>query len=82
MIYKAHVQEQSGDIQTVKEHSENTAALCREFAVEPMKDLLYIIGLMHDIGKYQPAFQQRINGKKIKVEHSICGAQEIIPSAD
>ena len=78
MIYKAHVQEQSGDIQTVKEHSENTAALCREFAVEPMKDLLYIIGLMHDIGKYQPAFQQPINGKKIKVEHSICGAQEIM----
>ena len=82
MIYKAHIQEQSGEIQTVKEHSENTAALCREFAVEPMKDLLYIIGLMHDIGKYQPAFQQRINGKKIKVEHSICGAQEIMRRYD
>ena len=40
MIYKAHIQEQSGEIQTVKEHSENTAALCREFAVEPMKDCL------------------------------------------
>lgn len=82
MVYKAHIQEQSGEMQTVKEHSENTAALCRKFAVQPMKDLLYTIGLMHDIGKYQSAFQQRINGKKIKVEHSICGAQEIMQRYD
>lgn len=73
-IYKAHINDNTNTIQTVKEHSENTACRCRQFAVPTLKDLLYITGLLHDIGKYQDSFQQRIDGKNIAVEHSTCGA--------
>lgn len=76
-VYKAHINENTGKVQTVKEHSENTAALCREFAIPPLKDALYIMGLYHDTGKYQEAFQRRINGEHIRAEHSICGAIEV-----
>lgn len=83
-IYKAHINDTTGDIQTVKQHSENTADLCREFAIPVLKDFMYIMGLLHDIGKYQMSFQQKIDGKNIRVEHSACGAlaaQELYPDA-
>ena len=72
-MFVAHKTE-DGLIQTVKEHSEQTALLCQEFAVKPLKVLLHEIGLMHDIGKYQPDFQRRINGENIRVPHALCGA--------
>lgn len=73
-LYKAHINEDTGEIQTIKEHSENTAELCRQFAIPVLKDLMYMMGLLHDIGKYQKMFQRRINGENIRVEHSACGA--------
>lgn len=73
-VYKAHINENTGAIQTVKEHSKNTADLCRQFAVPVLKDLTYNVGLLHDIGKFQEDFQRRIDGENIKVEHSACGA--------
>lgn len=73
-VYKAHINENTREIQTIKEHSENTADLCRQFAVPVLKDFMYNTGLLHDIGKYQEDFQHRLDGKKIKVEHSACGA--------
>ncbi|MCD8048072.1 MAG: CRISPR-associated endonuclease Cas3'' [Clostridia bacterium] len=75
-IYKAHVKDDN-EVQTVKEHSENTASLCREFAIDTLKDVMYATGLMHDCGKYQKSFQERIDGKNIRVEHSGCGAVEV-----
>ncbi len=36
----------------------------------------YVIGLLHDIGKYSDEFQRRIRGEKIKVDHSTAGAVE------
>lgn len=73
-IYKAHINETTGKIQTVKEHSEQTANLCQEYAIAELKDMMYAIGLAHDIGKYQETFQRRINGENVRVEHSTCGA--------
>ena len=73
-IYKAHINEKTNEIQTVKEHSENTADLSSEFAIPVLKKLMYVIGILHDVGKYQDDFQRRINGENIKVEHSGCGA--------
>ena len=73
-LYIAHVNHENGEIQTVEQHSENTAELCRAFAVPEMEDVLYAIGLMHDIGKYQKGFQRRIRGENIRIEHSGCGA--------
>lgn len=73
-MYKAHISE-NGEVQSVKQHCENTAELAASFSVPEMCELNRAIGLMHDIGKYQASFQKRINGESVKVEHSICGAQ-------
>ena len=73
-VYKAHINENTGTIQTVEEHSKNTADLCRQFAIPVLKNLAYNVGVLHDIGKFQEDFQHRIDGENIKVEHSTCGA--------
>lgn len=72
--YIAHINEYSGQVQSVKEHSENTARLCREFSVPELENFMYALGLQHDIGKYQQSFQKRIRGANVRVEHSGCGA--------
>lgn len=74
--YIAHINEDTGAIQTVQEHSENTADLCRQFAIPVLKDFMYTIGLLHDVGKFKEDFQRRINGENSRVEHSTCGALE------
>ena len=74
--YLAHKNET--EIQTLKEHSENVARLCEAMSVEELKDLLYMTGRLHDIGKYQETFQKRIRGSDDKIEHSICGAKEAL----
>lgn len=72
--YIAHINEYTESIQTVKQHSNYTAVLCREYAIPALKDFLYVVGLLHDIGKYTDEFQKRIRGAQIRVEHSTCGA--------
>lgn len=62
-------------MQTVKEHSMNTASLCEGFAIDPLKRICALIGLLHDIGKYQDDFQKHILKNSGKAEHSIAGAQ-------
>lgn len=78
-IYLAHTAP-DGREQTIKEHSENTAALCRRFAIPQLKDEMYLMGLLHDIGKYQETFVKRIHGEQVAVEHSICGAKAVYES--
>ncbi len=63
--------------QTVKEHLKNTAFLAESNALSFMKSMAYAAGLLHDIGKYSKAFQERLNGSSKKYEHSSCGAIEI-----
>ena len=76
--YAAHIRS-DGSYQTVKEHSESTADLCREFSVDGFKTICYIAGLLHDVGKYLPDFQRKIlYGLNLPVEHSICGAKAAI----
>lgn len=75
IIYKAHINEELNQVQTVREHSENTARLCADFAIPVMKDFMYVLGMLHDAGKLQESFQKKIDGANIKVEHSICGAK-------
>lgn len=73
----AHINEITQKQQTVKEHSEATARIASGFSVAPLKNFIYNIGLLHDIGKYQPSFQEKIvTGKNIRVEHAACGAIE------
>lgn len=73
-MYIAHINEMNQKVQTVKEHSENTARLCAEYGIPALKETLFAMGMLHDNGKYQHSFQQRIRGKQIRVEHSGCGA--------
>ncbi len=73
-MYIAH-KTTDGREQTVKEHSNRTADLCRRFGVPPWKELLYTLGMMHDIGKYQPDFQKHISGENVKIPHALCGAK-------
>lgn len=75
MDYYAHKTE-SGEKQTVKQHLENVASLSEKFAIDLIKPLAYATGYGHDIGKYSKAFQNRLNGKPDKFEHSSCGAIE------
>ena len=64
-------------LQTIKDHLEETAQLAEQNAVDLFKPIAHAIGLAHDIGKYADAFQDRINGAAVKFEHSACGAIEI-----
>jgi CRISPR-associated endonuclease/helicase Cas3 len=40
-----------------------------------------LAGLFHDLGKYAPAFQRRLDGAGDRVDHSTAGAQEVVQSA-
>lgn len=76
-VYIAHINEEN-QIQSVKQHCENTAILSRSYSISQLKDIAYITGLLHDIGKYQMSFQDRINHKSTAIiDHSICGAIEV-----
>lgn len=73
--YIAHKSD-GGEEQSVKEHSRNTAAMAESFSIDELKAVNYLCALLHDIGKYTPAFQTHIRGGRGKPEHSICGAKE------
>ena len=74
-IYLAHKNE-NGEEQTLKEHLEGTARLCGRFASSfGVYDWGYCCGMLHDIGKYSLAFQERLNGSEKKVDHATAGAQ-------
>lgn len=71
----AHINESTNKQQTIKQHSEATAKIASGFSIEPLKEFIYNIGLLHDVGKYQQSFQEKIvNGRNIRVEHAACGA--------
>ncbi len=75
-VHMAHKNQVTGEVQSVEEHSRNTAELGMKFAIPVLKNMVYIMGMLHDIGKYQPSYQRRIRGENIMVEHSGCGALE------
>lgn len=75
--YLAHVSRDGSREQSVREHLEGTARLAERFAQSFGKgDWGYCCGLLHDIGKYSFAFQERIRGRNDrKVDHATAGAQ-------
>lgn len=59
----------------LKDHLEDTGAIASSFArAFDAEKLAYVAGLLHDIGKYAPEFQDRLEGRGIKVDHSTPGA--------
>lgn len=63
--------------QTIKEHLLGTAEKAADNSNELMRPLAYILGMVHDIGKYAEDFQKRLDGSSAKYEHSTCGAIEL-----
>lgn len=76
MLYLAHKTNDDRE-QSIKEHLTNTACLAENNAVDVFKPFAYLIGYIHDIGKYANDFQKRIKGNNIRFEHAICGAIEL-----
>lgn len=76
MEYIAHLNE--GRTQTLKDHLCGTAELASRFAERFGKsDWGYCCGMLHDIGKYSLAFQEKIkNNSDKRVDHSTAGAKE------
>lgn len=78
-MYYAHSTERQdkSDWQPLKNHLENVANIASKFSREfNAEKLAYAAGLLHDIGKYSPEFQRRLDGTNIRVDHSTAGAQE------
>ena len=46
-IYIAHRNEYTNEVQTVREHCENTANLCKEYAIPEMENVAYAAGKAH-----------------------------------
>lgn len=73
MEYLAHVDGERK--QTVKEHLEQTATIAGDYADHfGKREWGYACGLLHDIGKYSDAFQDKIkNNTGKQVDHSTAG---------
>lgn len=77
MEYYAHITEDKKRKQSVKDHLAGTAELAGKFADKFGKaDWGYCCGMLHDIGKYSVAFQDRLWGKSSqRVDHATAGAK-------
>lgn len=82
-LYAAHVDKDTGRIQTVSEHLEGTAQRAQQFAsIFGAGALAYRCGKLHDIGKYSREFQKRILENGSKTDHSTAGAMEAYKARD
>lgn len=62
--------------QPLDNHLYNVAQLAAKFASSfNASELAFAAGLLHDLGKYSTAFQQRLMGAAIKVNHSSHGGK-------
>lgn len=75
-LYWAHISS-SGQIQPLLDHLKGTADLAKSFAL-PFggEEQAELAAMAHDIGKYSSAFQKRLRGESIQVDHSTAGAIE------
>lgn len=77
MEYCAHSENDQGKKHPLAKHLHETACLAESFAVrEGYKPLFKLAGLLHDLGKYQPEFQNYLEhgGRRGSVPHAKWGA--------
>jgi len=61
--------------QSLSEHLSGVAELAEKFAASfGCGGAAHLTGLLHDLGKYTDAFQARLNGAKVSVDHATAGA--------
>jgi len=77
--YYAHSKKNETDKthwQLLSDHLTNTAALAEIFGRDAgLSELARTAAMLHDIGKYSKAFQDRLAGSNHKVDHSTAGAR-------
>ncbi len=77
MKYNAHSENDRNEKHDLSKHLQETARLAESFACqENYKAIFYLTGLLHDLGKYQIAFQNYLEngGKRGSVPHASWGA--------
>lgn len=80
MAYYAHTTDNKdkSDWQLLIDHLLNVAKYSENFAnTFGAGRMAYTAGMVHDLGKYSKEFQERLEGKKHKVDHSTAGAKEL-----
>lgn len=84
MEYFAHSgrHDDQSDWQRLDDHARCVARLAAEFAAPMgMERAAHLAGLLHDLGKYSPAFQARLAGANTSVDHSTAGAALVVELA-
>ena len=83
--YLAHVEEETGREQRLRDHLTGVAELSGRFAAAFGEEAVgRLLGMYHDIGKYSPDFQAYIRAaeeekkkRRGRIDHSTAGAQEV-----
>ncbi|MGD0338611.1 MAG: CRISPR-associated helicase Cas3' [Bacteroidota bacterium] len=74
-MFYAHSENARGEKHSLIEHLKKTAELTRSFAPsEKLRNLFYLAGLLHDVGKFQDGFQKYLATGKPKTPHAGIGA--------
>lgn len=80
-IYYAHSgnRPDGQDWHSLKDHLKSVALLAQTRAhAFGGADWAYLVGLLHDLGKYSQAFQQRLYGSTARADHATAGAKIVI----
>ena len=72
MIYYAKSADEHGDRLTNREHLQQVSELACRFGAEVgMPVCGEMAGLLHDFGKYSPAFQKVLGGTASNIDHAV-----------